>query len=126
MEDDNKDLLKSIIVGGAALAGAMILGKSMGGGNGYTYIACSEKFWQYEGEFNCPKCKRKVKIRTGDGRYGLLGHFNCPHCKAKLFAEIDDNINPDIRIYKEKDMPSGLLDNHKHGYITIHPHGHSK
>lgn len=41
-------------------------------------------------EFNCAKCNNKIDLRTGSGRYGMLGPFKCPFCEEKYNSIIED------------------------------------
>lgn len=64
-------------------------------------------------QFVCIACKKKIDLRTGIGRYGLLGDFKCPFCGKKYFATIDDNPREHVYIYDPDNAPGSLFDNSK-------------
>jgi len=85
--------------------------------DGFYYLAATPENYYREVSFKCPKCGKKIKMRTGAGRYGYLGYFNCL-CGKEMFAQISD-ANGDISIFGKDDMPSSLIDNavHKPFYV---------
>lgn len=59
--------------------------------NGFVWVGITPDYkYAYGYEFNCFACSEKISLRTGGGRYGMLGPFKCPFCGEKYHSGIED------------------------------------
>ena len=102
MSDYNKNIRRLIIGGSSLIGGAHIV-----------YVGCIERAWSFQVQFACPKCRKKITLRTGSGRYGNLGAFDCPYCRHNLYATIEDAPvdYPEVSIFEAGKQPHSLIDN---------------